>query len=118
MTVESVETLSDEQLQAVITRAGELLRQHDRERKEKALADARAILASAGLSLKDVAAKGRTTKTQAAAQKVYRSGHSYQHPTKPELVWNAKGQKPGWLRELEGDKLKAVEFAGGERPNS
>jgi DNA-binding protein H-NS len=118
MTVESVETLSDEQLQAVITRAGELLRQHDRERKEKALADARAILASAGLSLKDGAAKGRTTKTQAAAQKVYRSGHSYQHPTKPELVWNAKGQKPGWLRELEGDKLKAVEFAGGERPNS
>jgi hypothetical protein len=41
MTLESLKILNDEQLQAVIARAGELLKQHDRERKEKALADAR-----------------------------------------------------------------------------
>ncbi|MGH7970483.1 MAG: H-NS histone family protein, partial [Limisphaerales bacterium] len=96
MTLDTLETLYDEQLQAVITRAGELLKQRDRERKEKALAEARAILVSAGLSLKDIAAKGRNA--MPVKPLVYRSGHSYQHPTKPELVWNARGQKPGWMR--------------------
>jgi hypothetical protein len=108
MTFESLETLTDEQLQSVITRAGELLKQHDRERKEKALADAQTILASAGLSLRDVTSKGKGSKI--SKPPVYRSGHSYQHPTKPELVWNAKGQKPGWLRELEREGRKAVEL--------
>jgi hypothetical protein len=93
---------------AVITRAGELLKQHDRERKEKALTDARSILAVAGLSLKDVAGKGRGGK--AAKPPVYLSGYRYQHPAKPDLVWNAKGQKPGWLRELEGQGRKPDEL--------
>jgi hypothetical protein len=108
MTLESLEILNDEQLQAVIARAGELLKQHDRERKTKALADARSILASAGLNLKDVAAKGRGVNGIKAA--VYRSGVRYQHPAKPELVWNAKGQKPGWLRELETHGKQPVEL--------
>jgi H-NS histone family len=105
MTLDSLETLNDEQLQSVIDRAGDLQKQHDRERKEKALADARLILAGAGLSLKDVAMKG--TRSKSAKAPVYRSGHTYQHPTKPELVWNAKGQKPRWLRELEKEGREA-----------
>jgi hypothetical protein len=64
MTLESLEMLKDEQLQAVIARAGELLKQHDRERKDKALADARSILASAGLSLKDLGVTGRGGKAR------------------------------------------------------
>jgi hypothetical protein len=51
--------IKDEDLRAVIGRAGELLRQHGRERKEKALEDARSILEAAGLSLGDVAAESR-----------------------------------------------------------
>jgi|ERR1039457_6314505 hypothetical protein len=109
MTVDSLETLNDEELQAVIARAGELLKQHDRERKERALADARAILAGAGLSLKDVAVKGKAGR--GSKPPLYRGGHRYQHPTKPELVWNAKGQKPGWLRGLEEEGRKAVELS-------
>jgi hypothetical protein len=62
MTLDSLEALSDEQLTAVIARAGELLKQHDRQRKEKALTDARAILAAAGLNMKNVTAKSRRTK--------------------------------------------------------
>jgi hypothetical protein len=65
--LESLETLNNEQLQAIITRAGELLKQHDRERKEKALADARTILALAGLNLKAVAAKSRRNKPAKAS---------------------------------------------------
>ena len=108
MKLDSLENLKDEELQAVITRAGELLKEHDRQRKDKALADAGAILAAAGLSLKDVARKGRA-KTKAPS---YRGGHQYQHPAKKELLWNAKGQKPGWLRQLEAEGGHAVEVPG------
>lgn len=62
MTLDSLETLSDEQLRAVIARAGQLLKQHDRERKQKALADARTLLAAAGLSLRSVRAKDKKAK--------------------------------------------------------
>ena len=105
MKLDSLENLKDDELQAVIGRAGELLKEHDRQRKDKALADAGAILAAAGLSLKDVGRKG----TRKASTSAYRGGHRYQHPVKKELVWNAKGQKPGWLRQLEAEGGRAVE---------
>lgn len=107
MKLETLTALSDEELRAVIGRAEELLKCHDRERKEKALEDARSILASAGLSLRDVAAKaagGARGKAPA-----YRAGIRYQHPTRKELVWNAKGQKPKWVREMEADGKRPVE---------
>lgn len=107
MKLETLDALKDDDLRAIIGRAEELLKQHDRERKEKALEDARAILASAGLSFRDVASKGRGPnrgKTPA-----YRGGHHYQHPTKKELVWTAKGQKPNWVRELEVEGKRPVE---------
>jgi hypothetical protein len=103
--LDSLENLNDDELQAVIGRAGQLLKEHDRQRKDKALADAGAILAAAGLSLKDV---GRRSKGKAKSP-AYRGGHRYQHPTKKDLVWNAKGQKPGWLRQLETEGGRAVE---------
>jgi hypothetical protein len=70
MTLDSLETLNDEQLQSVIARAGELLKQHDRERKEKALFDARTILESVGLSMKNIAKAhgGRAGKKSAAVK--------------------------------------------------
>ena len=107
MNMELLEAMHDDELRAVIARADALLKQHDRERKEKALEQATAILAAAGLSLKDVAGKARAPKPKPVT---YRGGHNYQHPTKKELVWNAVGQKPNWLRELEAGGGKAVEL--------
>lgn len=50
-----------------------------------------------GLTFKDLArAKAKPVKGPQ-----YKGGHSYQQPTDKTLVWNAKGQKPNWLRELE-----------------
>jgi hypothetical protein len=103
MKTEMLDTLNDDELRGVITHAQELLKTHDRERKDHALEQARALLSSVGLTLKDVAGKG------AKRSASYRGGHHYQHPSKPDLVWNAKGQKPNWLRELERDGGKAVE---------
>jgi hypothetical protein len=103
MKTDMLDTLNDNDLRAVIARAQELLKNHDKERKEHALAEARTLLSSVGLSLKAVA--GRSPKRAPA----YRGGHHYQHPAKPDLVWNARGQKPGWLRELERDGGKPAE---------
>ena len=104
MTNETLAALSDEELREVIARSQEMLKTRDRERKEHALAEARTLLSSVGLSLKSVAGKS----VRRAA--VYRGGRLYRHPAKPELVWNAKGQKPNWLRELEKDGGRAVEL--------
>lgn len=116
-TLEMLDALNDDELRAVTARASELLKAHDDERKAKAIADAKALkakmladtkalLAQAGLSLKDMGAKKPRGKAPA-----YHVGRQYRHPLKKELTWNGKGQKPGWLRELEGEGDRAVEVA-------
>jgi hypothetical protein len=114
MKLESLDTLKDDDLCAIIGRAEELLTQHDRERKEKALLDARSILEAAGLNLRDVASRPKNGKTGKGP--IYRGGHQYQHPSKKELIWAAKGQKPGWLRQLEKEGSRAVELPGDVSP--
>jgi hypothetical protein len=108
MKLDTLDALKDEELQAVIEQAQGLLNQRDEERKAKALNEARALLASVGLSLKDINGKG---KGKAGKAESYHGGRQYQHPTNKALVWNAKGQKPNWLRELEASGGKAVEVA-------
>jgi hypothetical protein len=106
---DSLEKCGDDELRAVAARCEELLAERDRQRKDKALEQARAILAGAGLSLKDVAA-GKPQKNGGKGP-VYHGGHTYQHPSDKTKTWNAKGQKPTWLRELEASGGKAVEVA-------
>ena len=116
MKLDTLDALNDEELRALTSRANELLRAHDDERKAKAisdakalkarmLADTKALLAQAGLSLKDMGAK----KPRSGKAPAYHVGRQYRHPANKELTWNGKGQKPGWLRELEGEGEKAVE---------
>jgi len=100
--------LSDDELRAAIKHAEGLLKQRDDDRKAKALSEARTLLVSVGLSLKDIGTKSRTRSGKAPA---YHVGHNYQHPANKSLTWNGKGQKPGWLRELEGEGGKAIELA-------
>lgn len=108
MKLETLDALNDDELQTLIGRANELLKERDRQRKEKALEQARAILAGAGLSLKDVTAKPH--KNGNGKGPVYHGGRHYQHPANKALVWNAKGQKPNWLRELEAQGGRALEL--------
>jgi hypothetical protein len=110
MKLELLDSLKDDDLRAIIGRAEELLKQHDRERKDKALEDARVILEAAGLNLRDVSSRGKNGKSGRGP--VYHSGHLYQHPMNKELVWSARGQKPAWLRQLEKEGSRAVELPG------
>lgn len=104
MKLESLETLNDDELRAIIARADALLKQHDTERKEKALEQARATLAAVGLSLKDLNGKARKSKGA-----VYHAGRTYRHPANKALVWAAKGKKPQWLSELEAEGRKPIQ---------
>ncbi len=103
-----LDELKDDELRVVIEESQGLLKRRDEDRKAKAIENARSLLASVGLSLKDINGKG---KSKAAKGPAYKGGHHYQHPTNKTLVWNAKGQKPNWLRELETTGTKAVEVA-------
>jgi DNA-binding protein H-NS len=107
-----LDAFADVDLRAVIARAEELLKQHDNERKDKAMAEARATLAAVGLSLKDLSGRGH----KSAKGHVYRGGQVYRHPTNKALTWAGKGKKPGWLVTLEAEGGKAVEAANDNIP--
>ena len=121
--LDSLNALSDGELHAVGESVKGIQKARDEERKAKALsdakalkakalADARAVLATAGLSLKDMGAK----KPRIGKAPAYHVGRQYRHPADAALTWNGKGQKPGWLRELEGEGGKPLE-AGAEPAN-
>jgi DNA-binding protein H-NS len=120
ISIATLDVLQDDEIRTVIGQCEGLLKRRDEQRKAKAIEDARAVqakalddarvvLAAAGLTLKSLGGNG---KKRASRGVVYHGGHSYQHPTNKTLVWNAKGQKPNWLRELEAQGGKAVEIAG------
>jgi len=100
--------LQDAELRTVVEQSEGLLKQRDEERKAKAIEQARATLAAAGLTLKDLNGKGRARGPKGPT---YRSGHTYQHPANRALTWNAKGKKPTWLVELECQGKAAVEVS-------
>jgi len=105
--LDMLDALEDADLRAVIGRADELLKKHDTERKDKAMAEARATLAAVGLTLKDLARKAPAK----PKGPIYHSGRTYQHPTNKALTWPGKGKKPAWLTTLEAEGKTAVEVA-------
>jgi DNA-binding protein H-NS len=106
MKLDTLDALGDDDLRAVSARCEALLKQHDTERKEKAINGARALLLSVGLNLKDVARKAPAAKARGP---IYKAGHTYQHPTNKALTWPGKGKKPTWLTALEAEGGRAVE---------
>jgi DNA-binding protein H-NS len=100
--------LQDADLRATIEQAEGILKQRDADRKAKAIENARATLAAAGLTLKDLGGNGKSRNGKGP---VYHIGHTYQHPTNKSLVWNGKGKKPNWLVEIEADGKKPLEIA-------
>jgi hypothetical protein len=104
-----LDAFSDEDVREVRTLAEKVLKRRDDERKEKAMEQARATLAAVGLTFKDLTG----IKAKAPKGPSYRGGLVYQHPNNKALVWHAKGQKPKWLRELEGEGGAAREVVNG-----
>lgn len=112
MKLDTLDALGDDDLRGVIARSTALLKQHDTERKEKALSEARASLAAVGLTLKDLSRKAPAK----VKGPVYHSGRNYQHPANKALVWSGKGKKPAWLTGLETAGEVAIEVANDSAP--
>ena len=77
MKLDMLDALGDDDLRAVSARCDVLLKQHNTERKDKALSEARATLAAVGLTLKDLARKSPVK----SKGPVYHSGRRYQNPS-------------------------------------
>jgi len=103
----TLEGLRDAELRSTKSLIDEILQKRDEDRKAKAIIAAKATLAAAGLTLKDLNGNGHK---KAAKGPIYHAGHTYQHPTDKTLVWAAKGKKPGWLVTLEADGKAAIEI--------
>jgi hypothetical protein len=102
----TLEGLQDAELRSTKSLIDEILQKRDEDRKAKAIIAAKATLAAAGLTFKDLNGNGHK---KVAKGPVYHSGHTYQHPTDKTLVWAAKGKKPGWLWDLETAGATAIE---------
>jgi DNA-binding protein H-NS len=100
--------LGDNELRATTGLITEILEKRDQARKAKAIVDAKATLAAAGLTLKGLNGNGHK---KAAKGPIYHAGHAYQHPADKTLVWDGKGKKPGWLVGLEADGKMPVEVS-------
>lgn len=98
--LDSLDALTDNELDQVEAYSQALKERRDEERKAKAMDEARAILAATGLSLKELNAKGRG---KAPKGRSYQTGYHYQHPANKALSWNGKGKKPVWLTALESE---------------
>jgi hypothetical protein len=95
MTQEALKTLTDDDLRAVIAHANNLLKERDRERKESALEQAKAILAQAGLSLKGLA----KTKPKRVHENL-RAGMRFFNIENPDQIYEVgKGRPPGWFEK-------------------
>ena len=101
-----LDAYNDDDVREVRSLCDKVLKSRDDDRKAKALETARVTLAAVGLTLKDLAG----ARAKAAKGPQYKGGHTYQHPTQKALVWQAKGQKPNWLRELESAGGTALEL--------
>ncbi len=112
----ALEALDDRTLQALVRRAGELLRDREQARQRDAIERARAILADAGLSVQDmlgglgrgatVAGKNGRRPAEggpagANAPAPPRKGARYANPANPAQIHErGRGREPNWFKAL------------------
>lgn len=104
---QTVKAASIEELEQMVALAQSEIEERRRKRREEAMAEIRRIAGTEHIAVRFDA---RPKPKKAGKAPVYQGGRHYRHPSKPDLIWNAKGQKPNWLRELEAEGRRAVEL--------
>ena len=100
----AIENLDDDALRALIEGARKLLEKRDRERKQKALADAKALLEAAGLSVSDLQPKKSGGKKKPARP----TGQVFTNPADASQTYTTgRGRPPKWFSDMQkaGAKL-------------
>lgn len=91
--------LTDDELRALITAAGERLQERREAAKQKAIEEARARLAEVGLTFRDMA--GGALPSRKRASKL-RNGDRYANPLDPSQVHIVgRGRPPKWFADME-----------------
>ncbi len=105
MPIPDMSALSDEELRAAIKSADALLKKRAGDTRQKAIDEAKAILAKAGLSLKDLGAGKPAAK--AAAAPPLKKGERVVNPDNPSEVWEAgRGRRPKWVEKALAAKAE------------
>ena len=99
--VETLNALKDEELQGIIGHAQTLLKTRKEERENEALEKAAEAMRAAGRNVNMRELRSMAKRGNGNGRSPYKAGTHYQHPDDKSLVWNAKGQKPNWIRDLE-----------------
>ncbi len=94
-----LEHQSEESLEELLNKTATLLKQKQDTRRRTAIEQINAIATAAKITVtikgeKRLSAQPKDADEEATANK------TYQHPEKPELTWNGKGQTPKWLKLL------------------
>lgn len=96
MKAEQLQSLNDSELQEIIKQAGEILKERENTKKQKAIEDAKAKLASVGLTFRDVAAPKAKAKNKPLPQ-----GQKYTNPADASQTYTTgRGRPPKWFADL------------------
>lgn len=106
MTTPDLQQFSIDDLTRFIDDAKQVLDVRLRERKARAMTQARAILEEAGVSPRELA----RTKADKKPGFVVRQGTTYVNPDNPSESWTAgKGRRPKWLSALAMNGVSALD---------
>jgi DNA-binding protein H-NS len=95
--------LSDEELQEISDRAGTLLLERKKEKQQAVLDSAREMLATAGLTLRDLARAGKRSAPK--GKPAARPGETLTNPKDASQTWTpGRGRPPKWVTELQRGK--------------
>src|SRR5262245_13048041 len=97
MNDKDLEALDDAGLQGVISRAEQLLKDRAADRRQQAIDEAKARLASVGLTFRDVVGKSKGPAKPGAA-----TGTKYINPADPSQTYTTgRGRPPKWFAALQ-----------------
>src|SRR5262245_24965366 len=102
MASERLQAMTDEQLQEWVEEAQDEQERRKKAKRQKAIDDAKALLAAAGLSLKDALSSGTGKGKGKKAGQPLKQGQRYVNPANPSEVYTVgRGRRPKWFADLE-----------------
>ncbi len=100
----ALENQSESELQELLNNTARILNEKREAKRKEAMAQIQHIADVAGLTV--VIKEERKKKSEPAVA----NEATYQHPEKPELIWNGQGATPRWLKDFIKSGRNKAEF--------
>lgn len=102
--MKELENQSESELQELLNNTARILNEKREAKRKEAIAQIQQIADAAGITV--VIKEERKKKSEPFVV----TEATYQHPEKPELIWNGRGATPRWLKELMKSGRNKAEF--------